>query len=83
MATTAVGAAVGSAIADPERFGLDFVLTAIFIILAIGLWRGREDIAPWALAAVVAVAGVEFLPGNWYILLGGIAGSLAAVIRHD
>ncbi|MFO7925128.1 MAG: AzlC family ABC transporter permease [Halobacteriota archaeon] len=83
VATTAVGAAVGSAIADPERFGLDFVLTAIFIVLAVGLWRGREDITPWALAAALALVGVEFLPGNWYIILGGVAGSLAAVIRRD
>lgn len=81
VATTAVGAAAGSAIADPERFGLDFVLTAIFVILAIGLWRGHEDALPWILAATVAVAGAEFLPGRWYILLGGLAGSLAAVTR--
>lgn len=80
VATTALGAAAGSAIADPERFGLDFVLTAIFVILAVGLWRGREDAAPWLIAAAVAVAGAEFLPGRWYILLGGIAGSFSAVI---
>lgn len=81
--TTATGAAAGSAITDPERFGLDFVLTTIFVILAVGLWRGREDAAPWLLAATVAVASAELLPGRWYILLGGLAGSFLAVIRHD
>jgi 4-azaleucine resistance transporter AzlC len=83
VATTAVGAVVGSAIADPERFGLDFVLTAIFVILAIDLWRGTDDVAPWAAAVVAAVAGSNALPGSWYILIGGLAGSLVAVIRHD
>lgn len=80
VATTAVGAAVGGVIGEPKRYGLDFVLTAIFVAIAVGLWRGREDIAPWAIAAAVAVLGAELLPGRWYILLGGIAGSLLAVI---
>jgi 4-azaleucine resistance transporter AzlC len=83
VATTAVGAAVGGAVGNPERFGLDFVLTAIFVVIAVGLWQGREDLAPWAIAAGVAVLGAETLPGRWYILLGGLAGSLVAVMRRD
>lgn len=82
VATTAAGAAVGGAIGNPRRFGLDFVLTAIFVAIAVGLWRGRADVLPWTVAAGVAVVGVEVLPGRWYILLGGVAGSLAAVIRR-
>ncbi|CAI49913.1 ABC-type transport system permease protein [Natronomonas pharaonis DSM 2160] len=80
--TTAIGAAAGSAVTDPERFGLDFVLTAIFVILAVGLWRGRNDTAPWAAAAAVAVAAEAAAPGQWYILFGGLAGSLVAVVQR-
>jgi 4-azaleucine resistance transporter AzlC len=83
VATTALGAAAGGAVGDPERFGLDFVLTAIFVVIAVGLWRGREDLAPWLVAAGIAVVGAEALPGRWYILLGGLAGSLVAVVRRD
>ena len=82
VATTAAGAAVGGAIGDPQRYGLDFVLTAIFVAIAVGLWRGRADLLPWTVAAGVAVVGVEVLPGRWYILLGGVTGSLVAVIRR-
>lgn len=83
VATSTAGAVVGDGIESPERFGLDFVLTAIFVILAVGLWRGREDALPWLVAATAAIFGAEVLPGQWYILLGGLAGSLAAVIRGD
>jgi predicted branched-subunit amino acid permease len=82
VATTAAGAAVGGAIGDRQRFGLDFVLTAIFVAIAVGLWRGRADLLPWTAAAAVAVAAMELLPGRWYILAGGVAGCLAAVIRR-
>lgn len=82
VATTAVGAAVGGTIDDPRRYGLDFVLPAIFVVIAVGLWRGSEDVAPWSTAAATGVLGATFLPGRWYILLGGIAGSLVAVIRR-
>jgi len=81
VVTTAVGAAVGGAIGEPRRYGLDFVLTAIFVAIAVGLWRGRADLAPWTVAATVAVVGADVLPGRWYILLGGVAGSLVAVVR--
>ena len=82
VATTAAGAAVGGVIGDPQRYGLDFVLTAIFVAIAVGLWRGREDLLPWVVAAGAAVVGAEALPGRWYILLGGILGSLVAVVRR-
>lgn len=82
VGTTAAGAAAGGAMTDPSRFGLDFVLTAVFVVIAVGLWRGRGDAAPWAVAAVVAVAGAEVVPGQWYILLGGVAGSVVEVVRR-
>lgn len=77
---TFVGSAAGSFIEDPAKWGLDFAFTAVFIALLVGLWRGKSSLLPWAVAAVVAVLGYEFLPGHWYILLGGLAGSLAGVM---
>lgn len=82
VASTVIGAALGGALGAPERYGLDFVLTAIFVSIAVGLWRGREDLLPWVAAAGVAVAAAEILLGRWYILVGGLAGSLTAVVRR-
>lgn len=81
-AFTFIGSAAGSFIEDPARWGLDFAFTAVFIALLVGMWRGESSLLPWAVAAVVAVLGYEFLPGQWYILLGGLSGSLAGVASH-
>lgn len=81
VAATVVGASLGAAIGDPSRYGLDFVLPAIFIAIAVGLWEGKSTLLPWAVAFAVAVVAAEAVPGRWYILAGGIAGSLVEVVR--
>lgn len=70
------------ALNDPSQWGLDFVFTAMFLALLVGLWKGKADLLPWIVAALAAVAAAHWLPGKWYILLGGVAGSLAGVVRH-
>lgn len=72
---TLIGATVGGALLHPEQWGLDFAFTAIFLALLAGTWKGRSDLLAWAVAAVVAIAAAHWLPGKWYILLGGLAGS--------
>lgn len=80
--STFVGATAGNFVKDPARWGLDFAFTAIFLAILAGMWRGRSDLLPWAVAAVVAVAAHQWLPGQWYVLLGGLAGSLAGAVRR-
>ncbi len=60
-----------------EDWGLDYLTTAFFVALLAAFWRGRHDLLPWTVAAVVAVATKSLLPGTWYIVLGALAGSLA------
>lgn len=79
---TFVGAAFGGAVEDPARWGLDFAFTAIFLALIAGMWKGKSDILPWTVAAAVSVAAHHWLPGQWFILLGGLAGSFAGVVRR-
>jgi predicted branched-subunit amino acid permease len=57
------------------------MFTAVFTALLVGLWKGKTDLLPWAVAAGVAVAAAQWLPGKWYILLGGLAGSLVGAWR--
>ena len=80
--STLVGGFFGGAIEHPERWGLDFAFTAVFLALISGMWKGRSNILPWTVAAVVAVVAHQWLPGQWYILLGGLAGSFAGVVRR-
>jgi 4-azaleucine resistance transporter AzlC len=80
--STLVGGIFGGAVENPSRWGLDFAFTAVFLALITGMWKGRSSILPWTVAAVVAVAAHHWLPGQWYILLGGLAGSLAGVMRR-
>ncbi len=80
--STFVGSTFGGAAEHPARWGLDFAFTAIFLALIAGMWKGKSNILPWTVAVAVSVAGHHWLPGQWYILLGGLAGSFAGVVRR-
>lgn len=81
IAATAIGHALGHAIPDPKRFGLDFVLLAFFVVLAVALWRGKSDLLPLGVAAVTALLVEHFVPGQWFMIAGALAGSAAAALR--
>ncbi|MDJ0948237.1 MAG: AzlC family ABC transporter permease [Alphaproteobacteria bacterium] len=80
LASTVTGALLGGLVADPTRYGLDVVFTAVFIVLILGLWRGRSDLLPWGVSAAAAVACHALVPGSWYIFVGGVAGIVTAVV---
>lgn len=80
--STFIGGTLGGALENPSRWGLDFAFTAVFLALIAGMWKGRSDLLPWTVAVLVAVATNHWLPGQWYILLGGLAGSFAGAARR-
>ena len=82
LSATFVGQTVSSSLQDPSLWGLDFAFTAVFIALLVGLWKGKSDLLPWTVAAIIAVAAAQWLPGKWYILLGGVVGSFVGSVRH-
>jgi 4-azaleucine resistance transporter AzlC len=82
VGATALGASTGSVIEDPAALGLDFVFTAVFLTLLVGFWRGPAVLAPWLLSAAVALAVEQFVGGPWYILAGGLAGSIYGASRR-
>lgn len=80
MASTLIGRVLGAFIDDPTRYGLDFAFTATFLALLLGMWKGRGDLVPWIVAALAAIATSRLVEGNWYIIVGGLVGSLAGAL---
>ena len=78
---TLLGHQLGALVVQPERFALDFAFVAVFTALTVSLWRGKSDIVPWAAAAALAVVAERWLPGKWYIVIGGIGGALIPAIQ--
>jgi 4-azaleucine resistance transporter AzlC len=83
VGSTALGRVAGAAIRDPSAWGLDFALVGVFIALLASLPPGKSALFRWALAAVVAVGTDRWLPGNWYVLFGAMAGSLPGFLRRS
>jgi 4-azaleucine resistance transporter AzlC len=83
VASTVIGRIVGAAVPDPKEWGLDFALVGVFIALLASLAKDRSVLLPWALAATVALVAERLLPGNWYVLLGAVAGAVPAVLRRS
>jgi 4-azaleucine resistance transporter AzlC len=73
---TALGYNLGSLIGNPTTWGLSFAFPAACIALLPGQWRGKPSLLPWLVAVLVAAGTAHWLAGQWYILLGGLAGSL-------
>ena len=76
--------AAGGVLSDPtaaRRLGLDFVGVAVFVVVAAILFRGKRDLAPWAIAIAAALAAKWAIGGNWYIVIGGLAGGLYGAAR--
>lgn len=78
---TVVGVLLGSSGGmDVKRWGLDVLVAGIFATSVIGLSRSREVIWPWVAAAAGTAGALLWLPGNWYILVGGLAAGLAGLL---
>lgn len=78
--STIIGNILGGFVIDPEKYGLDFAFVAVFAALSLSLWRGKSDLLPWLVAAVLAVVSNQLLPGKWYIVIGGLSGAGCSVI---
>jgi 4-azaleucine resistance transporter AzlC len=79
---TLIGHRLGAIIEQPEAYALDFAFVAVFTALLISLWRGKHDVVPWVVATILALVAHRFLPGKWYIVIGGIGGALASTLPY-
>jgi predicted branched-subunit amino acid permease len=82
VVSTGAGFWLGSA-ADPYRFGLDMVIPAFFTAMLVTLWQGPRKAVAWAVGGIAAVAADLALGGYWYVVLGGLAGSIAGGLADE
>ena len=83
IAATIPGHMLGYMMTDPKRFGLDLITPLLFTVMAVGLFKAKRDRMVWPIAAGVAVATAELVSGYWFIIVGALAGSIAAgLFRH-
>lgn len=80
MIGTAGGVLLGSGFTEPERYGLDVIMSCFLLAMIISGERQRHLLIPWAVAAVVAVLGYYTLPANLHVIFGALAGGFAGMI---
>ena len=54
----------------------------MFVVVAAILFRGKRDVASWSVAIATALAAKWLVGGNWYIVIGGLAGGLFGAWRQ-
>ncbi|CAJ1508733.1 AzlC family ABC transporter permease [[Mycobacterium] burgundiense] len=80
VTAAALGALVGTALPIDRLEGLDFALTALFIVLAIEAYRQRPDRLTALTAAACAIAAWIVVPGQ-LLLVAFTAFTTALVVR--
>lgn len=76
LISTLAGHTFGFIISDPYSVGLDFVIIMIFTALVASFYDGKDSILPWFVAATFAYLSFLFIPGKWYIVIGGLSGAI-------
>ena len=78
--TGLAGALLGRLVGDPALIGLDFAFPAVFIVLIMGFWKGRETGLVLLASAASALTVHHFVDGAWYIAAGALGGLAAAAL---
>ena len=81
---TVVGAIAGKAFGRPEAFGFDFAFSAVFIAIIAGFVKTRGTGLVLASSALASALAKLYVPGAWYIIIGGLAGiGIAALMWQE
>jgi 4-azaleucine resistance transporter AzlC len=80
IVVTALGVLLGNLIANPQAIGLDFVVTAYFLVLILG-YRARPSALPViGASAIAALVAYLVLGSPWHFAAGAVAGMGVAAI---
>ena len=78
---TAAGHVLGATLHLPPGHPLFFAALAVFVALTASMWRGRADLLPWIVAAVVSITLSRLSASSWYIVAGALAGAATGAAR--
>lgn len=79
IASTVLGAWAGNLIPHPEKFGLDYALTAMFICLLVFQLKDKTTLLAAILAAVLALGIYMVMPGRWNIIIATLVAAAVGV----
>jgi predicted branched-subunit amino acid permease len=83
LAATSAGYLLGALVPNPRAIALDLVMPVFFAAMLVPLWRGTRRAIPWIVAGGVALVVYSLLGGWWYVVVGGLAGSVAGGFVDD
>ena len=73
---TVVGLYFGSAIRDPQRYGLDMVMGCFLLSMVFEGERSLRTFIIWSVAAAASLLAYKWLPQNSHVIAGAIAGGI-------
>ena len=65
----------GTAVPDPARWGLDLIFPLTFLGLLSTFLKDRLSVVVALAAGAIALAAARWLPGTWYVIVGGALGA--------
>ncbi len=74
--STVFGVMMGGYLANCLEWGLDFAMTATFLVLLIPRLVDRISLLVCALSGIIAVLAALYLPGKWYIIVACLVASV-------
>lgn len=80
ISSTVLGSVAGNFIPNPEKFGLDFALPAMFIALLILQVQHKKLVAVGLVSAAISIAIKLNVPGSWNIILATILSATIGVV---
>ena len=79
-AFSVAGAILGLQLGRPAAIGFDFAFSAMFIGILAGFVKTPQTGAVLAASAVAAALAKLYVPGAWFIIIGGLAGVAVAAL---
>jgi predicted branched-subunit amino acid permease len=76
------GYGVGFLVANPKRFGLDFVVVAFCASALALMWKGRAQTLPVVVAVVAAYVCDRFIGGSWAVIAGALGAALVGAFSY-
>ncbi|SHE52035.1 AzlC family ABC transporter permease [Desulforamulus putei] len=80
LSSTVLGSVMGNFIPEPQRFGLDFALPAMFIALLVLQVRHKKAIAVIVISAALSIGIKLNLAGSWNIILATVISATIGVL---